>query len=94
MASYRVTYWKDIPAMVVATDPEGTVKRGLSDRFQTLIDAVAVRLGLVDDDRYLEAWHDGEDAERAGSAAEVAAAVVAELEAQFAALRARHAGRS
>lgn len=59
MATYHVVYWKDTPAMVVATDEAGLVKRPLTDRFQALIDNTAMQLGLIEDDAYLEQWHDG-----------------------------------
>ena len=42
-----------------------------------------MRLGLQDQDAYLDLWSRGEAQERAGSAAEVADAVAAELEARF-----------
>jgi hypothetical protein len=66
------------------------VTRPLSERFQALIDAVAMQLGLADSDAYLDEWRRGAGAERPGSAADVAGAVAAELEADFAA----YAGRA
>ena len=84
MASYQVIAWKDVPAMVEAHDASQTVTRQLSDRFQQLIDSVAMRLGLQDQDAYLDLWARSDEQERPGSATEVADAVVAELEARFA----------
>jgi len=83
MASYQIIAWKNVPAMVEASDATETVTRQLSDRFQQLIDSVAMRLGLQDQDAYLDLWSRGETQERAGSAAEVADAVAAELESRF-----------
>ena len=83
MASYQIIAWKDVPAMVEASDGVETVTRQLSDRFQQLIDSVAMRLGLQDQDAYLDLWARGAVQERSGSATEVADAVVAELEARF-----------
>ena len=83
MASYPIIAWKDLPAMVEASDGVETVTRQLSDRFQQLIDSVAMRLGLQDQDAYLDLWARGAVQERSGSATEVADAVVAELEARF-----------
>jgi Virulence factor len=83
MASYQIIAWKNVPAMVEARDGSETVTRQLSDRFQQLIDSVAMRLGLQDQDAYLDLWSRGEAQERAGSAAEVADAVAAELETRF-----------
>lgn len=68
--------------MVEARDETETVTRQLSDRFQQLIDSVAMQLGLHDD-AYLDLWARGEARERPGTAAEVADAVVAELETRF-----------
>ena len=57
--------------------------RELSERFQMLIDSVAMQLGLQDEAAYLDLWTRSEAAERPGTAADVAAAVVAELEGRF-----------
>jgi hypothetical protein len=82
MASYRIIAWKDIPATVEARDDVDSVTLPLSDRFQALIDSVAMQLELADEDAYLEHWGTT-DGERSGSAREVVAAVVAELEERF-----------
>ena len=83
MAIYQIIAWKDIPAVVEARDGMETVTRELSDRFQALIDSVAMQLGLHDGDAYLEQWTRGAMQERAGTAREVAEAVAAELEDRF-----------
>ena len=83
MARYRIIAWQEIPAAVEARDGEGQVTRQLSDRFQTLIDSVAMQLGLADADKYLEQWRDLGEVERDGSARDVAEAVAAELEDRF-----------
>lgn len=80
MASYQIIAWREIPAIVEAHDASGSATRQLSERFQALIDAVAMQLGLQDSEAYLEQWTRSEPAERAGTAAEVADAVAAELE--------------
>jgi hypothetical protein len=82
MAKYQVMYWKHIPAHVKAWDEHGEAKRALPDRFQAAIDAYAMKDGSTAMDAYLEAWAWGEPQERPGSAAEVAAAVVQELDEQ------------
>ena len=69
--------------MVEARDDADTITRPLSDRFQQLIDSAAVQLGIHGQDAYLELWDRGQPQERAGSAADVADAVAAELEARF-----------
>ena len=83
MATYQIIAWRDVPAMVEARDATETVTRPLSDRFQQLIDSVAMQLGLQDEDAYLGLWARSEAQERPGSAADVADAIVAELEARF-----------
>ena len=83
MASYTIVSWKTIPAVVEAQDGSETVTRELGERFQALIDSLAMQLGLESEDAYLEAWSRGEPQERPGSAREVAEAVAAELESRF-----------
>jgi len=83
VATYQIIAWKDVPSMVEARDEAGTVTRPLSDRFQQLIDSVAMQLGLQDQDAYLDLWARGDVQERPGRATEVAEAVAAEIEARF-----------
>jgi len=91
MADYTILYWRDIPSMVEAREGRTKAKIQLSDRFQVLIDAVAMRRGLVGTDAYIEQWRRGEKQSRAGTADDVAAAVAAELEAQYEAIKASSA---
>ena len=83
MASYTILYWQDIPAVVEASDGETTKKIQLSERFQVLIDAVAMRKNLVGTDAYIEEWNRGRKQTRDGAAEAVAQAVAAELEAGY-----------
>jgi hypothetical protein len=83
MARYRIIQWRDLPSLVEAMDGEQTVRVPLSQRFQDLIDAVAMRVGASDSEAYLEGWSQGAEAERPGSPEEVAPQVAAELEAGF-----------
>jgi hypothetical protein len=83
MASYVVVSWKGIPAVVEATDGTESVSRSLTERFQSLIDAVAMQQGLHDSDAYIEGWERSAPAERDGPAAAVAAAVAQDLEDRF-----------
>jgi hypothetical protein len=80
MAKYQVMFWKHIPAHVKAWDERGEVKRLLPDRFQAAIDAYAMKDGSTDMDAYLEGWRWSETQERAGSAEDVAIAIVTELD--------------
>ncbi|HEV8441382.1 MAG TPA: virulence factor, partial [Methylomirabilota bacterium] len=89
MARYRVVQWRDIPSLVEAREDDEVVRLPLSQRFQDLIDAVAMRDGASETDAYLEGWGQSPDRERAGSAHEVAEQVAAALEAEFPQLVAR-----
>jgi hypothetical protein len=80
VASYQVTYWKHIPSQVKAWDESADVKSMMPDRFQVAIDAYSMREGSTDMDAYLEGWRRGPVEERDGSAEEVLAAVVKELD--------------
>jgi hypothetical protein len=83
MAHYQVMYWKHIPSQVKAWDEQGEVKRMLPDRFMAAIDAFAMREGSTEMDAYLDGWGWSAQAERAGTAAEVADALVAELDREY-----------
>jgi hypothetical protein len=90
VARFRVLRWGDIPSLVEAWDSDASARVPLSQRFQDLIDGVAMRQGAHDSDAYLEAWRQDPEAERPGSPAEVASAIAAELEAAFPEYVARH----
>jgi hypothetical protein len=92
MASYRIIAWKDIPASVEARDGADHVTLQLSERFQALIDSLAMQGEAHAQDAYLEHWAHTEG-ERAGSARDVGAAIAAELEERFPEFIARALGR-
>jgi hypothetical protein len=81
VAKYQVMSWKHIPSQIKAWDGEAEVKRMLPDRFQAAVDACAMKDGSTDMESYLEGWGWGPVEERPGTPAEVADAVVAELDA-------------
>lgn len=83
MARYRILSWQDIPSLVEAFDGARAVQVPLSQRFQDLIDAVAMREGATESESYLEGWAHGPDIERPGGIEQVAEDVAAELEAGF-----------
>ena len=83
MATYQIVYWQDIPSQVDARGDGGTHKAMLSQRFQELIDIVAMKKNLTQSDDYINAWAKGPKQERSGSAADVAQAVARELEDRF-----------
>jgi hypothetical protein len=92
VAKYHILYWKDIPSVVEASDATDSATVQLSDRFQLLIDAVAMKLGLDGTDEYLEQWDHGDEQERPGRARDVADAVARELEEKFGDYRVRGLG--
>ena len=51
-----VIWWRDIPAQVVATHADETVRVELPARFVQAIDRAAMRGGMVGSDAYLEQW--------------------------------------
>jgi hypothetical protein len=83
MARWEIVAWRDIPAAVEVTDEGGQLTLQLSERFQSLIDSVAMQHGLEASDAYLEQWRKLPGGERPGSARDVGEAVVAEIEARF-----------
>jgi hypothetical protein len=83
VARYRLVQWKDIPSLVEAFEGDQHARVPLSQRFQDLIDAVAMREGASESDAYLEGWGQGPEQERPGPPQAVAEAVAAELEADF-----------
>lgn len=88
MASYRITYWHEIPSQVDVQGEDGEWRpQPLGARFQELIDIVATKRGLFGTDDYLEGWQRGEIGTAPGSAVEVLATLVADLEARFEGIR-------
>ncbi len=51
-----MTYWRDLPSMVVARQGDATTKALLAPRFQEAIDEAAMRLGDIGSDDYLAGW--------------------------------------
>jgi hypothetical protein len=83
VATYQVVAWKGIPASVEAREGADTVTVALSEKFQMLIDSVAMQLGLHDSDAYIDLWAREAPQERPGGAREVAEAVAEEIEERF-----------
>ena len=83
MVKYQILYWKHVHAQVkVSEEWKRPVSRPMPDRFQKLIDRIAMQEGLAGTDDYLNQWHWTSKRERAGTAEEVAEALVRELESQ------------
>lgn len=80
MAQYQILYWRDIPAQVRAESDHDQVTLELDQRAQQKIDALAMQLGLLGTDEYLDLWRWSETQERPGSAQDVAEGLKRELE--------------
>ena len=83
MPEYQVMYWRDIPAQVRVFDGRRPISSTMPVRFQEEIDRVAMEEGLEGTDDYLEHWQWTERREREGEPAEILAALLRELEAEF-----------
>ena len=84
MARYRIMYWKHIPQSFTVEGDGRTLKKQLSQKIQDKIDAYAIVEGLTSTSDYAAQYKRGDWIERDGSPEEVAEAVLAELEEQFA----------
>lgn len=83
MTTVQIMYWHDIPVQVKAREGRKRHSVELAQRFQVAIDNAAMQAGLTGSEAYIETFRWGEPEERPGSAEEVAAAVAAEIEAQY-----------
>jgi hypothetical protein len=83
MATVQILYWHDIPVQVKASEGRERRSMALSDRFQEAVDRAAMIVGVIDSDDYTDLYEWSAPQEREGSPNEVAAAVAAELEAQY-----------
>jgi len=83
VTDYQVTYWRDLPSMVVAREGDQLTKATLAPRFQEAIDEAAMRLGETDSDAYLAGWTRGEWTPADGTGPEVCDRVTAELDAAW-----------
>lgn len=94
MTRYRILSWGEIPAQIkVIEDGRPPLSIPLADWFAQEIDRVAMRDGLIGSDDYLERWKWSADVERSGSAEEVGADVLREIEAEWEPKRRRHTAR-
>jgi hypothetical protein len=84
MAKYRIFYWKHIPSSIIIEGDGRTIKKQLPQKFQNAIDAYAMAERLTSTHDYTAQWKRGEWIERDGTPEEVAEALLADLEAEFA----------
>jgi 5-methyltetrahydrofolate--homocysteine methyltransferase len=81
-STYKVLYWQEVPSQVRAEDDAGNdVSVELSSRFAQRIDSLAQARGITSSDAYTAEWKWSDEQSRDGSAQDVVAAVIAELEA-------------
>jgi hypothetical protein len=79
----QITYWRDLPSLVVARDATGEAKLPLAQRFQEAIDEAAMRLGAVSSDAYLDGWRRSEWTAGDGPPSALAQATVERLEEEW-----------
>ncbi len=84
MARYRIFYWKHIPSSITVEGDGRTVKKQLPPKIQNAIDAYAMAEGLTSTEDYAAQFRRGDWIERDGAPEEVAASLLADLEAEFA----------
>jgi hypothetical protein len=80
--TYKILYWQEVPSQIKAEDERDEITLSLPSRFMERIDLLAAKRGLQGADDYLAQWQWSDDRQRAGSARDVAAAVIVELEAE------------
>lgn len=84
MARYRILSWRDIPTQIHATDETGArVKLAMPRWFMQEVSRITMREGLAGTDDYLDALAWSRQAERPGTADDVAEAVAVELTAKW-----------
>ena len=83
IAELQITFWRELPSLVVARDESGQAKLPLAQRFQEAIDDAAMRLGAVSSDAYLDGWRRSDWVTGEGPPSELAAATVERLEREW-----------
>ncbi len=83
MAKITILSWQEIPSVVEASDSATKHKVQLSQRFQELIDLVAMRRGLDGSDTYLMEWQKTQLPDRSEAAEAAANSVAVEIENRF-----------
>jgi metal-dependent amidase/aminoacylase/carboxypeptidase family protein len=84
MAKYRIMYWKHIPQSFTVEGDGRTVKKELSQKIQNAIDSFAMAVGATSTTDYAKEFKRGPWVERDGTPEEIAEALLAELETEFA----------
>ncbi len=84
MAKYRIFYWKHIPSSITVEGDGRTIKKELPQKIQNAIDAYAMADGITSTADYAAQYKRGDWIQHDGSPEEVAEALLARLEADFA----------
>jgi hypothetical protein len=83
VSKLNILFWQEIPSVVEAKDASGSHKVQLSQKFQELIDLIAMRRGLAGADNYLMEWRKEAQPDREGDAKTVAQSLAAEIETRY-----------
>lgn len=83
MSKLTLLCWQEIPSVVEAKDASGAHKVQLSQKFQELIDLIAMRRGLAGTDSYLTEWNKEAQPDRESDAKSAAESLAAEIEARY-----------
>jgi hypothetical protein len=86
--------WQEIPSVVEAKDSSGSHKVQLSQKFQELIDLIAMKRGSAGTDNYLMEWHKVAQPDREGDAKTVAESLAAEIEGRYEQIKADSLAKS
>ena len=83
MADVTIVYWRDMPAQVIVGKGRRGTKMPLPERFEQAIDRAAMKSGAAGSDAYLEGFRKAAPFAREGSDADVAAAEVQRINAEY-----------
>jgi hypothetical protein len=83
MADVTIVYWRDMPAQVIVGKGRRGTKLPLPERFEQAIDRAAMKSGAAESDAYLEGFRKAEPYAVDGADADVAAAEVARIDAEY-----------
>ena len=83
MADVTIVYWRDMPAQVIVGKGRRGTKLPLPERFEQAIDRAPMKSGAAESDAYLEGFRKASPYAVDGEDADVAAAEVARIEAEY-----------
>ena len=90
MTKYRIFYWRHLPSSIMVDGDGRQIKKQLSKKIQNAIDAYAMAVGSTSAEDYSAQYKRGPWVERDGTPEEVAEALLAELETEFARIEIPH----